>query len=249
LPEVTIEWLEQQAKHFIKKYWDINEMPTILLVTRQSSLTIERKLDWDNYSGYYCTDIKSIVLNNEKNRMYSLKRIKEILLHELCHWYLHITGQPYRDSDERFARELIRVGLGRKHNRDEQSVLAAKAAWKRKKREFFELIERNECETITYRIKHHRKNKDDFKRDLAKTLIRIHNQRDEDEIIYPADVAEKMCEWYGYKLEPVAVYAIELSTEWGEGHIGDKEDIALLLEKLDADPDVIENKLKDVASE
>ncbi|WP_211338217.1 hypothetical protein [Brevibacillus gelatini] len=251
MPEVTIEWLEKQAKQLTKKHWSINEIPTILLVTRQSPLTIECKLDWDNYAGYYCSDIKTVVLNNENNERYTLRHIKRILLHELCHWYLHTTGQPWRDSDERFARELIRVGLGRRYNRDEQAVLAAKEAWKRKKNECFELIERTGSEIITIRLRHHRKNQEDFKKDLANTLIRIHNQREEDEYIYPADVAEKMSEWYGYKLEPIAVYAIEISAGggWGEGHIGDRDDIAWLLEKLDVEPDIIDKKLKDVATE
>lgn len=251
MPEVSASWLEKEAKQLVKKYWGLNEIPNIRLEHRQSLLTIEYKLDWDNYAGYYCSAIKTVVLNNENNARYTLRHIKRILLHELCHWYLHTTGQPWRDSDERFARELIRVGLGRRHNKDEQAVLAAKEAWKKKRNECFELIERSGSEVITIRLRHHRKNQDDFKKDLANTLIRIHNQREEDEHIYPADVADKMSEWYGYKLEPIAVFGIEISADngWGEGHIGDKDDIALLLEKLDVDPDTIDRKLKDVASE
>lgn len=244
MTEATLEWLYKQAKQLVKKHWNIDQLPTI-------AIDLDRKLDWEKAVGYYCSDIKTIVFNSQINKRRTLRAIKRTLLHELCHWYLHITGQKYSDSDERFARELIRVGLGRRHNRDEQSVLAAKIAREKKNREFFELIERNEEEIITIRLRHHRKNQDDFKKDLANTLIRIQNQREEDELIYPADVAEKMSEWYGYKLEPIAIFGIEISAggECGEGHIGDKDDIAWLLQKLDVDPDIVDKKLKDVASE
>lgn len=251
MPEVTLEWLEKQAKQLVKKHWNIGEIPRIILVTRQDHLSIERKLDWDSYAGYYCSNIKTVVLNNENNKNYTVRQINRILLHELCHWRLHVTGQPWNDSDEQFARELIRVGLGRRHNRDEQAQLAAKQAWESKKNECFELIEKSESDTITYRLRHHRKDLDDFKRDLANTLIRLNNQRDEDEPIYPSDVANRMVEWYRYKLEPVAVYGIVLSSEgtYRGGDIGDRDDIESLLINLDIDIEDIDRKLKSVASD
>lgn len=253
VPEVTLEWLKTQAKQLVKKHWDITDIPTIRLATRQDEITIERKLDWNNYSGYYCSDIKTVVMNNENYNKYTLRGVKRILLHELVHWRLHTTGQPWRDSDERFARELIRVGLGRRHNSDEQSQLAAKQARIAKKNEFFEIYERNEDTILVSRLWHCRKNQDDFKKDLAQTLIKMHNDReDESDSIYPADVADMMCKWHGYKHEPLAVYGIELSADgsYRSGDIGDRDDIADLLGgKLDMDWNIIDKKLRHAASD
>ncbi|RXZ78078.1 hypothetical protein EBB07_28915 [Paenibacillaceae bacterium] len=251
MPEITIDWLQKQAKQLVKKHWSISEIPVILLATRNDSISIERALDWDNYGGYYCSDIKSVLMNNENNVNYTLQGVKRILLHELVHWRLHVTGEEWHDSDERFARELIRVGLGRRHNKDEQAQLAAAQAWKRIKSQSFELFDRTGSEIFSIRLRHHRKDRDDFKRDLANTLIKIHNEREEDDSIFPGDVAHKMREWYGYKLDPISSYGIEISAGdgYGDGSIGDRDDIWLLLSKLDYDYDFIETNLKDSASE
>lgn len=227
MANVTVEWLNKHAKILVKRHWGLLEIPKVVIDLERDGF------DWENYVGYYCNDIETIVFNSEVNATRSEKAIKSTLLHELVHWYLHTTGEKFRDSDERFARELIRVGLGRKHNRDEKSVLAAEKAWKRKKDERFEIVEENEDGVITARLKHHRKNVEDFKKDLANTLIRVHNNREEDISIYPGDIADKMCEWYGYKLEPVAQIAIIVSkrdTYWS-GEIGDRDDIAEILNR------------------
>jgi predicted SprT family Zn-dependent metalloprotease len=243
MPEVTVEWLEKQAKQLVKKYWNIKHIPNIVIDS-------DREADWTNVVGYYWSDTQTIEFKNEINKNRTLREIKRTLLHELCHWYLHTTGQRWRDSDERFARELIRVGLGRRHNKDEQAQLAAKQAWERKKKEFFEIYEVNDETILVSRMSHHRKDQNDFKKDLAQTLIKIHNSREEDDLIYPTDVAEKMSEWYGYKIEPLAVYGINLSANSYTPDIGSNEDIRwLLINRLDVDPEVIEKKLKYVASE
>lgn len=255
MPEVSMEWLRQQAKQLVKKHWDIKEIPDIMFVCRQDDFSMDRKLDWDKYGGYYFSDIQTVVMNNENNANYTLRGIKRILLHELVHWRLHVTGEPWRDSDERFARELIRVGLGRRHNKDEQAQLAAMQARKNKNNEFFEIYEVNGDTILVSRMSHHRKNQDDFKQDLANTLIKMHNEREYAyESILPADVADMMCKLYGYKRAPLAVYGVCLSPNLGQicSDIGDREDIADLLKmELDMDEDEIERKLKiyDAASD
>lgn len=240
MPNVAIAWLNKHAKILVRRHWGLNHIPEIVIDLDRDSL------DWDNYVGYYCSDIETIAFNSYVNARRSEKAIKITLLHELVHWYLHTTGEKFSDSDERFARELIRVGLGRKHNIDEQSVLAAKKAWKRKKDERFEIVEENEDGVITARLKHHRKNVDDFKKDLANTLIRVHNNREDDITIYPGDIADKMCEWYGYKLEPIAQIAIIVSkrgSHWS-GEIGDRDDIAeVLSQQLNMDYSEIDLRL------
>ncbi|MFB5759011.1 SprT-like domain-containing protein [Paenibacillus medicaginis] len=248
MPEVTLEWLNKQAKQLVKKHWNLNEIPTI-------TIDLERKdLNWTTAVGYYCNDIKTIAFNSEVNKRRTEREIKRTLLHELCHWYLHTTGQKFRDSDERFAREMIRVGLGQRYNRDEQAVLAAKEAWKSKNDERFEIIEKNSDETITFRLKHRRKDQDDFEKDLAQVLIRMHNDRvkqNEDYSILPGDVAQMMVKWYGYKLEPIAACGIVLSRNdgWGGGEVGGRDDIISVLEELGIDTEEAEMKLLELDEE
>ncbi|KAF6565335.1 hypothetical protein G9G63_09245 [Paenibacillus sp. EKM202P] len=242
MPEVTLEWLNKQAKQLVKKHWGLDEIPKI-------TIDMDRKdLDWKSAVGYYCSDIKTIAFSSEVNERRTERAIKRTLLHELCHWHLHATGQPYHDSNERFARELIRVGLGRRHNRDEKATLAAKIARKEKESERFEIIERNEDTIITIRLKHHRKNVDDFKKDLANTLISAHNNRDEDEQIYPGDIADMMCKWYGYKKEPIAKIAVEISESgsYRSGQLADRDDlVSILTNDLDVDLEEAEKNLID----
>lgn len=252
MPDVSLDWLNKNAKMLVRKHWKLEHIPKIVI-------DMEREdLDWSNAIGYYCNDIETIVFNSQINRRKSEREIRAILLHELVHWYLHTTGQRFRDSDERFARELIRVGLGKRHNSDELSVLAAKEARRRKNDERFEIIEKNADETIVFRLRHHRKNQNDFKRDLSMTLIRMHNDRINDRMyddneygIMPADVAEMICEWYGYKLDPVAVYGIVISSNdrWGSGEIGDRDDILSVLEDLGMDNDEADKRLKEFKEE
>ncbi|MFE6075644.1 SprT-like domain-containing protein [Paenibacillus sp. NPDC057886] len=246
MPDVSLDWLNKNAAMLVKKHWGLKHIPKIEIDLERDSF------DWKRNVGYYCNDIETIVFSSQVNKRKSEREIKKILLHELVHWYLHTTGQRFRDSDERFARELIRVGLGKQHNSDEQSVLAAKAAWKRKKDERFEIIEENEEGIITARLRHHRKNGEDFKRDLANTLIRAHNEREEDITIYPGDIADMMCEWYGYKLEPLARVAIRISSRGSylSGEIGDRDDISEVLHhELDMTYSEIDLKLKDFEEE
>lgn len=248
MPNVTIDWLNNHAKILVRKHWGLNHIPEIVIDLDRDSL------DWDNYVGYYCSDIETIVFSSQVNARKTERAIKRTLLHELVHWYLHTTGQKFLDSDARFARELIRVGLGRRHNPDDQSVLAAKEAWKQKKEERFEIIEKNADETIIFRLRHHRKNQDDFKKDLALTLIRMHNNKINDDSEYkimPEDVAEMICEWYGYKLDPVAVYGIVISSNdrWGSGDVGDRDDIISVLDELGVDEEEAERKLLELRKE
>lgn len=236
---VTLEWFKKQAQIMVKKHWRIDYIPEIVIDS-------DRERDWSNTLAVYWNDTKTIEFKSAINERLPLSRLKKILLHELCHWYLHINDQPFRDGDKRFATELIRVGAGSTHNHDEKALTAYTEAKKHKKIETFEIIERNSDQIIVSRLRHHRKNQDDFKKDLAETLIRMESEREEDESIYPADVADKMVEWHGYKTDPIATCAIEISQGdgYGTGDIGDKEDVAHVLSKLGMDWEEIENRLK-----
>ncbi|MFF2532442.1 SprT-like domain-containing protein [Brevibacillus sp. NPDC058079] len=242
--EATLEWLEQQAFALVKKHWQRDDIPRIVIDS-------DREHDWTNTLAVYWNDTRTIEFKSTVNTRRTLRQIKKTLLHELCHWYLHITDQNFRDYDERFAKELIRVGAGSTHNPDVHAVKAFQKAKKRKQSETFEIIERNASEILVSRLRHHRKNQDDFKRDLKDTLIRMHNEREDDETIYPGDVATQMVNWLGYKLEPLATCAIDISKDsgFGSGEIGDREDIAYLLNQLGMDWDEIEQSLRDEQTE
>lgn len=241
MDEASLDWLKKQAKLLTKKHWDIDYIPEI-------SIDLDRELNWEKCVAFYCPDIKTIAFNSVVNGRRTLTQIKRTLLHELCHWWLHINNLPYRDSDERFARELIRVGISSNHNKDERALEAMRKAKETKSKEVFEIYEDNGDEIITSRLKHSRKNQEDFKKDLAKTLIEMHNDRvksgNYDQSIYPADVADMMCKWHGYKLEPKAVYGIELSNGInGYGEVGDRDDIWIRLQELGININDIEGKL------
>ncbi|MFC8685953.1 SprT-like domain-containing protein [Brevibacillus porteri] len=233
---MTLEWIQEQAKVLVMKHWGLDFIPEIVIDS-------DREYDWSTCRGLYWNNTQTIEFNSKVNETRTRREIKKTLLHELCHWYLHYTGQPFRDSDERFARELIRVGIGGYHNRDEKSVKAAKLAKKRKHDERFEIYESIDGDVITTRLRHSRKNQDDFKRDLGKTLMRMHNEQFNDGIIYAGDVADMLCEWYGYKVEPLAVYGIELSNDRSYGGIGDRDDISHILNELGFDKEEIEDNL------
>lgn len=240
MAEISVDWFNEQARRLVIKHWGLERIPRIVI-------DLDQDLDWENCVAYYCNDIRTIAFNSGINKKKTQQELKKILLHELCHWYLHITEQPHRDSDERFARELIRVGIPKFHNFDEKSRKAATVARKSKREEAFEIYEENDGEILTTRLKHSRKNKDDFIVDLRESLIKMHNERvssvDCDDF-YPVGVAEKMCEDYGYRIEPLAVYGITLSKgSNGWGIVGDRDDVFRLLLDVGMDYNEIEDRL------
>ncbi|MED2454514.1 protein sprT, partial [Bacillus thuringiensis] len=68
------------------------------------------------YLGAYHAGTESLIFRSEFLILVEENEFEKILLHELCHWYLHITGEEYRDRDVRFAEELIKVGAGETAN-------------------------------------------------------------------------------------------------------------------------------------
>lgn len=51
-----------------------------------------------------------IKMSSVVNARRSKQEVFGDLLHELVHWHLHTSGLPYKDTDEAFVRECLRVG-------------------------------------------------------------------------------------------------------------------------------------------
>ncbi|MET3209759.1 UNVERIFIED_CONTAM: putative SprT family Zn-dependent metalloprotease [Paenibacillus sp. PvR008] len=116
----TENFLQTEAKKLVKQHWRIDKEPLVAL-------------DFSE-----CEDMKGACFNSansliefwsEINRQLTYQEVIEMLMHELCHWYLFSTGQDFRDSDVRFAQELIRLGIGHTHNsRNSEAALAFRLA-------------------------------------------------------------------------------------------------------------------------
>lgn len=57
--------------------------------------------------GRYLLQSHNIEINPKAYELYGLKEIQGIVLHELCHYHLHIEGKGYQHRDKDF-RELLR---------------------------------------------------------------------------------------------------------------------------------------------
>jgi len=230
---IELEWLEKQAKRLVKKHWGMETIPAIVLDRTPDE-------EWNNFLvegkpytlwGLYHPIDQTVEFNTKVNTYRKPSDVVKTLLHELCHWYLHIHELPYRDTDSRFACELIRVGL--KANNIPSHQLAFKEAKRIKRQQVFEVIENSEFHVVT-RFTHNRKDENDFKRDLKSTVIRMKSQFDEDgNSIYIGDLLDNVCEWYGYKALPSADYSIILGGEHAE--LSDEADFEGVLEDIVSD--------------
>jgi len=110
---MTLEELYEEAKRLSFKYWGVAYDGEIKLVNRK----------WSSYNGYIrATNVcdkdgnivgfknYEIVLSKKRNAEHDRDWIAGILLHELVHWRLMDTGKPFRDHEEEFVKECLRVG-------------------------------------------------------------------------------------------------------------------------------------------
>lgn len=102
---VNKEWVEKKMEEIIKENWIITQeqKPEIVFDPDEP---LER-----GYLGVFDSIYNLIIFRSEFLILCDLEKIENVLKHELCHWYLFVTGQPHRDSDERFAKEIIRLGV------------------------------------------------------------------------------------------------------------------------------------------
>lgn len=51
-----------------------------------------------------------IKMSTAINKTLSKERVEKYLLHEMVHWHLHTNEIPFKDTDETFIKECLRVG-------------------------------------------------------------------------------------------------------------------------------------------
>jgi len=240
---VDLDWIKKEALRLVKNHWHIDYIPNI-------EFDILSQEEWDNWMkvnynedkslwGLYRNSTKTIEFNTETNTRLDLKTIKDVLLHELCHWYLHHKGLPYRDADVRFGHELIRVGL--KPNTTPSHTNAYKQARSDRGYRTFELIDNGEDKVVT-RLYHPRKNKVDFARDLIEVCRYLKENIEkfkngmvenlEYEMLYSGEIAGILTDKYGYKREEYPSYSIILGDEYGDI---DEDELEWIIDRLESE--------------
>jgi SprT-like protein len=93
--------LNTRVQFYVKKVWDLDNHPEIKINTRLRT-THGCYVTYHNKEGYI--ELSQMTLNQND---YVLT---DILLHELCHWYCHISGLDDKDGHRDFENELNRIG-------------------------------------------------------------------------------------------------------------------------------------------
>lgn len=63
--------------------------------------------------GRYLLNTHHIELNYTLYEYFGIKELEGIILHELCHYHLHILGRGYKHRDRDFKQLLMKVGAPR----------------------------------------------------------------------------------------------------------------------------------------
>ncbi|MED1665739.1 hypothetical protein P4U85_18040 [Brevibacillus laterosporus] len=114
---ISIEFLNRKAKELTLKRWGVNFT---------SSVKEHNKRDRSILGyAYFEARLNGIFFTEESLELHSEEEIVDMLIHELCHWYLFSIGEDWTDCDVRFAQELIKQGVGHTHNSNNE--LAARA--------------------------------------------------------------------------------------------------------------------------
>lgn len=63
--------------------------------------------------GRYLLHSHNIEVNKKSYEIFGMNELKGIILHELCHYHLHIEGKGYKHKDKDFRELLKKVGAPR----------------------------------------------------------------------------------------------------------------------------------------
>lgn len=107
--ELTKRDLYEEAKRFCKSSWEVHYTGGIEIVKRRR---------WKWRLGAYDSYRRTIRMCHVTMREAEKNETYDTLHHELIHWYLHVTGQPYRDTDFCFIEECLRLDVGLSGARD-----------------------------------------------------------------------------------------------------------------------------------
>lgn len=104
VPQTDLKALYAFAKEQAQLHWNREFDIEIELVNRH----------WNSRAACYTVNLetgrKRIRMSLIRNRTFTWEKVQGNLLHELVHWHLHTTGQPWGDDDLVFAQECLRVG-------------------------------------------------------------------------------------------------------------------------------------------
>lgn len=98
------EYYRKQAEEIAREYWDVEMTCPIVWVNREWKRMNACFRVWRD------TDKCEIRLNHGVRDEMGDDEYLPILKHEMAHWYLWSTGQPYGDGDPEFVRECLRIG-------------------------------------------------------------------------------------------------------------------------------------------
>jgi SprT-like protein len=71
--------------------------------------------------GRYLLKSHNIELNRKSYELFGMEELRGIILHELCHYHLHIQGKGYKHRDKDFRNLMAKVGAPRYCSRIEES--------------------------------------------------------------------------------------------------------------------------------
>jgi predicted SprT family Zn-dependent metalloprotease len=97
---ITLQELYQKAEELCQRHWNVS-------YTGKIEIT---KTRWRRRLGCFLPVFETIRFSEWMNQKLTREEILDTLLHELVHWRLYKTGQPYLDTDATFVQECLRVG-------------------------------------------------------------------------------------------------------------------------------------------
>lgn len=101
-PIISLEQLYDYAKKKSLEFWDREFTGKIELSKRY----------YTTCNGLYYPYQETIRMSEHMNAVYPNEYTYDTLLHELIHWHLHTSGQPFNDSDYEFFIECKKRNVG-----------------------------------------------------------------------------------------------------------------------------------------
>ncbi|MFC5559437.1 SprT family protein [Ureibacillus thermophilus] len=79
--------------------------------------------------GRYLLKSHNIELNRKSYELFGIEELRGIILHELCHYHLHLQGKGYKHRDQDFRNLLAKVGAPRYCSRIEENYKEYKTVY------------------------------------------------------------------------------------------------------------------------
>lgn len=83
---INKQWLEKEAYKIVKRYWNLKKIPNI-------ALDSPKELPEYHWRAAYFPKTKTIAFRSDVLCLKTKEEIIKVLIHELCHWYLHVLGE------------------------------------------------------------------------------------------------------------------------------------------------------------